>query len=368
MEQAIFGNSGKKVSRLGFGAMRLPLLPDKTVDFDYAIPMLQYAFEHGVTFFDTHHFYLNGQSEEALGRALSSYPRNEYILQTKVGMYHDYKESQIWDLLETALKKMKTEYIDFYLSHSLTWETHLKFRKLFLKVTDKAIAQGLIKHRGFSVHDSPENIEKLILTGDFSSITLQYNLLDRKNEKAISLAKEKGLGVSVMGPVAGGMLGEASGTVESFASTHTMSTAALALKFVASNPSVHVALSGMSAMEQVVENCALFSDSPRLDPSELLTLNNMFEERKKLLDLYCTGCSYCMPCPNNVSIPGIFHLYNLAHALGISKKATARYRSISVEQNADACIACGVCLPKCPQKIDIPKRLAEVAKYFSEQP
>ncbi len=359
-----FGKTGYRVSRLGFGIMRLPTHPDQTVDFDLATSMIRHALDHGVNFLDTMHFYHQGQSEEAVGRAIAGYPRDQLVLQTKIGMYNEYKEKDCRKLLEEALRKMGTSHIDFYLSHSLTWDVYRQKERLFTRFTAKALREGLIRLIGFSSHDTPENIGRLIKTGVFSALTIQYNLLDRRNEQVLELAYKSGLGTVVMGPVAGGLLGDADGEILTLADRQTSSTAALALRFVMANPSVNVVLSGMSTLDQVKENLRVVAPDKPLSRAALRRLEALFEERRKLTALYCPACGYCQPCPRKINIPHVFRLYNLARVYGLTRKAAERYYRIPAAERASACTGCGRCVKKCPQKLSIPKRLAEIACFF----
>ncbi|MCX5642753.1 MAG: aldo/keto reductase [Candidatus Omnitrophica bacterium] len=361
-----FGKTPYKVKKLGFGIMRLPMLQDGKVDFELSTPMIRYAIEHGVNFLDSHHFYHNGESEEAIGRAVQGIPRNKIILQTKIGMYNNYTEKECWRLLEQALRKMKTDYLDFYFSHSLSWENHLKYGKSFLSFTEKALNQGLIRYRGFSAHDKPENIKKIIISGEFSAMLVQYNLLDRSNEEVIALACERGLGVEIMGPLAGGMLGFPDEKIMKYSPVKVKSTAELALKFVLANPNIHVAFSGMNTLGQVAENIASVVSTSRFSRNDIGKLDQIFENQKKLLNLYCTGCGYCLPCPNKVNIPSIFRLYNFAQVYGLVKKAKKDYRALNPEEKASRCLACGKCEEKCPQKIPIQKKLKQIKNYFEK--
>ncbi|MBN1445850.1 MAG: aldo/keto reductase [Candidatus Omnitrophica bacterium] len=361
-----FGKTPYRVNRLGFGAMRLPRLPDGKVDFELSTPLIRYAVEHGVNFIDSHHFYHNGESEEAIGKAVKGIPRDKFILQTKIGMYNNYKEKDCLRLLEQALKKFGTDYIDFYFTHSLNMKDYRKYNKLFLRFTEKAKNEGLIRYRGFSAHDSTENVKKFINSGEFSAMLLQYNILNRENEEVLALAREKGLGVEVMGPVAGGMLGFPDEKILKYSPVKVKSAAELALKFVLSNTNVHAAFSGMSTMEQLKENIATVSDEALFSPDDIKRLDRVFEDRKKLLDLYCTGCRYCLPCPNKVNIPRIFHLYNLSEVYGLTEKAKKDYLALNPEEKASACLGCGECEKKCPQKIPIRKKLKEISSYFKK--
>jgi len=367
MQYRKFGKTPYYVSALGFGAMRLPVLPDGNVDLEKAAELIRYAIEHGVNFIDSHHFYHNGQSEQAIGMAIKGFPREKLIIQTKIGMYNNYTDKQCWELLEKALKKLNTDYIDFYLTHSLRWETYLKHNRQFMEFTQKAMDQKLIRYRGFSVHDSLENMKKIINTGEFSAMTVQYNLLYRESEEAIELAHQKGIGVVVMGPVGGGTFGYPGEEILSWLNTKESSTAALALRFVLSNKNVDVAISGMSTLQQVKENIETVSNFVPLDKNDLKKLDEIFQSRKKLLDLYCTGCRYCMPCPHNVNIPGNFHYYNIARVYGVVKRAFDGYNKMKLEERASSCVECGQCEEKCPQKIPIREKLKEVAKYFEKK-
>lgn len=367
MQYRKFGSSPYKVSILGFGAMRLPCLPNGTVDFDKSTKLIRYAIDHGVNFIDSHHFYHNGQSEEAIGRAIKGLQREKLIIQTKIGMYNNYTDDQCWQLLETALKKMDTTYIDFYLTHSLSWESYQKHNKQFLRFTQKALDQKLIRHIGFSVHDSLENMKKIINTGEFSTMTVQYNILYRESEEAIALANEKGMGVVVMGPIGGGTFGNPEEEITEWLGSTVKSTANLALRFVLSNPNVHVAISGMSALQQVIENIQTANNFVSLDTNEIKKIEQIVQSRQKLLNLYCTGCRYCMPCPHGVNIPVNFHWYNVAIVYGVKKKAMEKYSSMKQEEKASSCAECGECEPKCPQKIVIREKLKEVVNFFEKK-
>ncbi|MDI6783286.1 MAG: aldo/keto reductase, partial [bacterium] len=158
----------------------------------------------------------------------------------------------------------------------------------------------LIHHLSFSFHDKPEALIKLVDTGAYESVTVQYNLLDRSNEKEIAYAHEKGLGVVVMGPVGGGRLAAPSEPLQNLIPSGFKSTAEAALRFVFANPNVDMAISGMNTLEMVEENAAVASRTEPLAPSEIQRMNDMLEENKRLAELYCTGCNYCMPCPHEV--------------------------------------------------------------------
>ena len=266
--------------------------------------------------------------------------------------------------------RLGVDYIDVYHSHSLSWDD---FQRGFgvkggpLDEAQKAKEEGLIRHIAFSTHDSAENIIKLINTGAFESMTAQYNILNRKNEKAIAIAHEKGMGVSIMGPVAGGRLAQTNEDIQKLRAGIAKSSPEIALRFVISNPGVSTALSGMNAIEQVEENVATASRTEPLTPKEKIQVLESMEENKKLADLYCTECGYCMPCPNGVDIPTNFLYMNYYKVYGLKDYARQQYATLKentledmdVPSWADTCVECGECEPKCPQEIPIIEQLKE---------
>jgi predicted aldo/keto reductase-like oxidoreductase len=223
----------------------------------------------------------------------------------------------------------------------------------------------LVAHIGFTSHDKPQNIKRYIDTGEFECMTVQYNLLDRTNEEVISYAHQKGVGVIIMGPVGGGLLGGFSEELQGLL-PGAKSTAEIALRFVVSHPGVGVALSGMTSVPMVEENAAIASLTEPIGEAERKEIQAILERYRGLADLYCTGCGYCMPCPNDVNIPENFRYMNLFTVYGLKGQAIEMYASLGQEGSrakglqADACLECGECLGKCPQDIDIPERLKEV--------
>ena len=368
MQYTEFGRTGIQVSRLGFGCMRFPSREvdgRKVFDEEESIRMMHRAMELGVNYFDTAPGYCEKQSEIIVGKALKG-RRDKVYLSTK----YPSEEASGDDLerkLETSLKKLDTDYIDFY--HM--WGISLKTFVERLDTPDGPMARarklrdaGVIRHISFSFHDAPENMIEIIRRGEgvFASVLCQYNLLDRANEDAIAYAHEQGLGVTIMGPVGGGRLGAPSKVIQDLLPGKVQSSAEMALRFVMNNRNVNIALSGMSSMDMVEENAAVASNMEPPTPEEEARIAASLEENRRLADLYCTGCNYCMPCPKGINIPEIFKMMNYHRVYGLTKFARDNYARIGKEpwlnfQNAAACVQCGACEKKCPQHLHIREQL-----------
>jgi predicted aldo/keto reductase-like oxidoreductase len=361
MQYREYGKTGLKVSALGYGAMRLP--------FDNAeesVRIMQLGLDLGINYIDTAYGYGGeGRSEKLVGEAIKG-RRDQVYIATKNPSWGAEAETAEgwWQRLETSLERLQTGYIDFYkVIHGLSWEAYERFYEpVASKEVQKAKDQGLIRHVVFSVHDTPENIIKLVETGHFEGMLLQYNLLDRANEDAIARAHELGMGVEIMGPVGGGRLGMQSEKLTALVHD-AASTPELALRFVLANPNVTIAFSGMNDETQVRENCAVADRAEPLSGQELEGIEKTLIENRKLAELYCTGCEYCLPCEQGVAIPQIFSAMNMHRVWGLTEHAKHMYAHVANEETgttqANACIECGKCEEKCPQKIKIMEQLKE---------
>lgn len=366
MQYREYGKTGDWVSVLGYGAMRLPMVGDH-VDMDLSVSLIRKSFELGVNYVDSAVGYCNGESQIAVGKAVKGW-RDKVFVSTK--NHYKGESGDEWQrLLDQSLQRMDVDYIDFYHSHGLGWDEYNRMLKPGgpMERFRKAKEQKLIRHICYSCHDSPENMKKLINTGEFEGMLVQYNLLDRKNEEAIAYAHEKGMGVAIMGPVGGGRLVAPSDQLQNIIGG-VKSTPEIALRFVWSNPNVTLALSGMNSMAMVQENTATASREEPLTGQERQKVLEAMGEIKRLSDLYCTGCGYCMPCPNDVDIPANFSAMIYYKVFGLENYARQQYRRLEkkrkpdgtiVEAWAAACIECGKCEPKCPQKIKIREQLKE---------
>lgn len=371
MQYRTLGKTGISISTLGFGAMRLPQIVSdgkQVFDTDESIKIIRRAYELGVNYIDTAPYYCEGESEIIVGKAIKGI-RDKVYISTKNPIEDDSGE-HFMQRLEKSLKKLDTDYIDFYHMWGISWEQFvdkINVKNGPLEFAQRAKEQGIIKHISFSFHDKPENMIKLINTGYFETVLCQYNMLDRSNEAAIAHAHKCGLGVVVMGPVGGGRLGEPSPVIQKLIPGGSKSSAELALRFVISNPNVTCALSGMGSIEMVEQNVQTASNTAELTAVELDSINSAMEQNKKLADLYCTGCNYCMPCPQEVNIPLNFQLMNYHKVYGLTEHAKGAYQQIGKfdwmkGKQASECIDCGICEEKCPQKLNIREQLKETAK------
>jgi len=381
MQYRQFGNTGIEVSVLGFGAMRLPEREDGTCDVEKSVPLLRQGIDLGINYIDTAHVYIKGTSEVAVGEAIKGYDREKLFLATKIQVADEEKATAAsWrSRLEESLERFDTPYIDFILFHGLRWDAFTDWVSkpgMALGEARKAQGEGLVRHICFSSHDSPGNIIKLIDTEEFVAMLVQYNFLDRANEEAIAHAKEKEMGVAVMGPLAGGRLAVPRGVALDEEGVMTVTIPRLALRFIWNNPNVAVTLSGMNEFAQIEENIAEADQFVRLKEDETAEIGRLIEKNRKLSELYCTGCGYCIPCPNDVNIPENFRYMNWHRVWGLEKEAKEAYSNLGTEKSwgpwigkieglkAEACIECGECIPKCPQNIPIIEQLKEVASKF----
>jgi predicted aldo/keto reductase-like oxidoreductase len=372
------GMTGLEVSILGFGAMRLPTNPGperRVVNRPETIRIIRHAIDGGVNLVDTAWSYHHGEGETAVGEALGDGYRDRVILQTKsptwlIGKPEDYDK-----YLNEQLKKLRTDYFDSYLFHSLNkknFESTVRGMDL-VERAERARDAGKVRHICFSFHDDAVNLRELIDAGIGEAMLVQYNLLDRSNEETMAYAAGRGMGVMIMGPVGGGRLATPPAEVLDTARTdgREMITATDALRFVWSNPAVSTALSGMGSMSDVEENLRAAREFKPLTPDESAKLESILARNKELGDSYCTLCGYCTPCPEGVNIPLNFELMNYYRVYKAAKYAKDTYRAIGVfdmypGKRADACTECGECESKCPQGISIIEQLKEVADALGE--
>ncbi len=371
MQYRTLGKTGLRVSIIGYGCMRLPISDPSTaeVDEEEAIRLIRMGIDGGINYVDSAYKYHNSKSEIILGKALKDGFREKVILETKL-YTPGLKSPEDFDkLLDEQLKKLDVSCIDVYLIHGMSYQRYKdKFEKFdIIKKADQAKEQGKIKHLGFSSHDEPENIRKLIDTGHFEVMLVQYNFLHRDNGEIIRYAAEKGIGVVLMGPNAGGRLGiKPPETMKKHLTPHRTNFIDLSLKYVWSNPGVAVALSGMSTEIMVKDNLELASQEIfTLSPEERVRVEKITQGYKEIAEINCTQCGYCEPCEQGVNIRLIMDLLMISVGrAGDWEDAKAKYSLIGKHakfpgKNTEACIECKDCESKCPQEIPIVNRLRQ---------
>lgn len=361
------GKTGETISALGFGCLRLPEIEENGVfqiDQEPAEKLLRLAYEKGVNYFDTAFHYCHGNSEIALGKAVASF-RDKILISTKCPVDEVKRKEDYRDFCYRSLEKLGTDYIDFYhfwaINKRLFDDVILKLGLLeeALRLKEK----GIIRHISFSFHDRPKYIQYIIdRAPQMETILVQYNFLDRKNAKMMDYAAEKGLGVIVMGPVAGGRLALPLQKREELTGQNAAGINGLALRFVLNHPAVSCALSGMTTSKMVEQNTEIASNELPLSRKEK---HEIAETRRQVLrfrELYCTGCRYCQPCPREIDIPRIFEIYTRHSVYGQTKQATSDWRKYRQEDGKTVkdCMNCGLCERKCPQTLAIRKELARV--------
>ncbi|TJX65236.1 aldo/keto reductase [Soehngenia saccharolytica] len=373
MQYSYFTNDRLKVSQLGFGCMRFPILngDQKAIDEEKAREMLIYAIENGVNYIDTAYPYHGGMSEKFVGKVLSEGYRDKVYLATKNPVWLANAKEDFMKYLDEQLDNLKTDHIDFYLLHSLDAE---RFDKIVdLEVFDfvkKAKDEGKIKYIGFSFHDEYEVFEKIVDSYDWDFCQIQLNYLDRDYQaglKGLKYAKDKGLDVVVMEPVKGGKLAKAPEKIKNVFSRANVdrSPAQWALKWVLDKEEVSVVLSGMTTLEQVKENIAVASENTKLTPDEIKLIDEATKIYKDGFKVGCTACEYCMPCPSGVNIPRVFELYNNVYVFDELDESKRMYQRL-IENNMDAsnCVECGSCEAVCPQHLSIIELLKEADKVL----
>ena len=385
MQYRQFGKPGWNVSVLGFGCMRLPtadnnmMSPD--IDYPETIRMIRHAIDNGVNYIDTAHPYHGGQSEVAVGKALGDGYRERVKLATKSPVWFIKKPQDFDTFLDEQLKKLATDHIDCYLLHGLgrgTWR-NIVLKHDLLGKTENAVKAGKISHIGFSFHDVYDAFVEIVDGYDkWDFCQIQYNYMDSSHQagtKGLKYAASKGLAVIVMEPLLGGKLAKATSRVQELLDSSPVkrSPADWAFQWVWNHPEVSVVLSGMSAMEQVVENLASAgkASAGSLSAEELELIEGVRETNESVMKIPCTKCSYCMPCPQGVNIPRNFEVYNDAFIYDDIEAARFMYSRMGKlfgEQTlAKSCIQCRECEEKCPQKIEISEWMKVVHEELSKE-
>lgn len=379
-----FGKLDWKVSALGFGAMRLPTIGGNSSNIDEAeaVRMIRYAIDHGVNYVDTAYPYHNGNGEIVVGKALRNGYREKVRLATKMPVRSVNVLEDLDRIFNEQLSKLQTDHLDFYLFHGLRRDSWSKVKELHaLEWAEKKLAEGKIGYLGFSFHDEYD-VFKEVIDGykGWTLCQIQYNYLDTESSsrtpgtKGLKYAAQKGLAVVVMEPIQGGNLAiKPPKEIQTLLDEGEIkrSPPDLALQWVWNQPEVSVALSGMNAMNHVVENLesANRSSPGILTKSELKLISKIREKYLNYGFIGCTGCRYCQPCAQGVAVPEILALYNEYYKkqddMPMQQEIRNKYEEITNSKNgADNCIRCGECEDKCPQQLPIRSLIARANNSF----
>ena len=368
---------GNEVSRLGFGAMRLPQTPEKRIDEAALQEMVDYCMSHGVNYFDTAYVYHAGFSESALRDALKKYPRGSYFLANKFPGHMIADSFDVEGIFNEQLERCGTDYFDFYLLHNVyenSIDTYMDPRWDILGFCREQKRLGRIKHLGLSTHARPDNLERFLdFAGDsmeFCQIQLNYIdwTLQEGNVKYDLLAR-RGLPLIIMEPLRGGKLANlpenAANKLKELRPDESL--ASWSFRYLLNLPNVKVILSGMSDLAQLKDNVRTFSEGPAQTAEEAALLESLAEEMKDALP--CTRCRYCCDgCPVQLDIPMLVHAYNDLKFSGSNMVVAMQFDAIPPEKQPDACLGCGACSAVCPQGIDIPKVMRELPDVLKKSP
>ncbi len=390
MQYKELGRTGVKLSRLGLGCMRYPLLPtqDKnilgphSIDINATIEIIEMAIDQGINYFDTAYMYHEGMSENILGHALKMLNAHDKVhIATKVPYSLHRIPLTLEEIFEEQCQRLQTEVIDFYLLHNVNELTLPRFeeKKAFEFLTQLK-KEGRVKHLGFSFHDDISLFEKVLHSYDWDFCQIQYNFVDENYQagtKGLKKAHEKGLGVIVMEPLKGGALAKElpSDIEEIWKDAHvTQKPADRALRWLFDKEEVSLVLSGMNSIEQLKENII---SAEHLEKTMTKQEIDCFVKAKKIfksrLKFSCTGCGYCSGCPRHIKIPVILDLYNKYSLFIDDDEVVANiktmYNSILKANNTtiSQCEQCNSCVRRCPQNIDVPAALAEAENALSNQ-
>jgi uncharacterized protein len=370
-------NKEDALSILGFGCMRMPMLAGK-IDEPRAIAQIRLAIDRGVNYLDTAWPYHGGASEPLLGKALKDGYLDRVKVATKLPSWLIKSRADMDQFLNAQLERLGTDHIDYYLIHTLDGPLWDKMAALGVAdFLDQARADGRIVNAGFSFHGLGPDFPHIVDGYRWDFCQIQYNFLDREyqaGEAGLRYAAAKGLGVIVMEPLRGGNLAlpTAPPAVAEIwnQAPHRRTPAEWALRWVWNHPEVTLLLSGMNEEAHIEENLAIaeVAQAHSLSPAELALVDRVSRTYQELMQVDCTGCGYCMPCPVGVQIPGCFDVYNKMHMFGNQEEAKFIYalrmsdKLISSKAGfASQCVDCGACLDKCPQHLPIPQLLAKVA-------
>ncbi|MFA6104048.1 MAG: aldo/keto reductase [Victivallaceae bacterium] len=365
MRYSAFGKTGKMVSAIGFGGMRFDLTQTAEANAD----LVKYAFDKGINYFDTAPGYCDDKSEELFGIGFRKLPRDKYFVATKLMPVHVANELEAYEKVKKSVERMGVEYIDFFHVWCIRRMEHfdLAMNGGLYNALLKCKAEGLIKHICFSSHQEGAGVRKVVESGLFEGVLLGVNILNFPYRRdGVLAAKEHGLGVVAMNPLAGGLIPKNEDKLQFLASPGETPTEA-ALRFLVANPDITVALNGFTTTEHIDTACRVADAEPMTEEDIARIKAHISRNMTRI----CTACGYCEECPENIPIPAYMQIYNDKAVFGktdeemISSMKFHHDWGLLVEPrgSAAACIACGRCEESCTQHLDIMTRLREIAEW-----
>ena len=393
--------NGDRVSLLGYGCMRWPMIKDENgrdvIDQEKVDELIDVAMKNGVNYYDTSPAYLRGQSERATGKALARYPRKSFYIATKLSNFGDASHEASLKMYRDSFEEMQTDYFDYYLMHAIGRGGYNAFKQRYedngmMDFLLKERESGRIRQMGFSFHGRKSEFDELLALHDkyhWDFVQIEMNYMDWKHADGISNVNadylyeqldKREIPITIMEPLLGGRLSSLPENIAAKLKERApdASLASWAFRFVGSYPRILTVLSGMTYMEHLQDNLKTFMDFKPMDEEELAFMEEMATLMAEYPTVNCTHCNYCMPCPYGIDIPGIFAHYNKCVNEGTVaqneeqknfrklRKAylTSYNKAIPTLRQADHCIGCGQCMEHCPQSIKIPDQLHRIDAYI----
>ncbi len=364
MKYRSMGKLNIKSSAFGLGCMRFngAASGDSVIDEQKAVSLIRRAIDGGVTYLDTAYVYLDKTSEIVLGKALQDGYREKVTIATKMPVEAVHDRASMEALLNEELRKLQTDHIDFYLMHGIKKDKWEYFKSIGApEFFDDMKKAGKIRYKCFSFHGDYEDFEYILNDWDWDMVQIQYNFMDINNQagtKGLELAGKKGIPVVIMEGLLGGRLSKAPANVQALYDAFPVKRSPVewAFRWLCNHPEVSVVLSGCNEAEQIDDNLRIFDtvESDIMSPEELKLMEDVRAAYISRTKIGCTGCRYCMPCPNGVDIPGVFSAWNNVSLYDTDPREDWNLKQIKEKNSgADRCIGCGACEAACPQHLGI---------------